>query len=649
MGDSRLRRAAAVAAAAALVLWGAASAEATPAATSVLHACRPGGRVLCGAIRVPLYRQLPAAGSVVVRYRVYPHRDDSRPPLEPVVAMEGGPGYGSIGSASTYHFLLGPLTLRHDLIVMDQRGTGGSGAIGCRALQDGLGNYVRAVGACARRLGQAAGAYGSAAVGDDLAEVLRALDVPNVDVYGDSYGSYAAQVFTIHHPSMVRALVLDGTYDQSFDPFEREASAALRHAWRAACARSHACSPRTIVRQIGSTANRLGRHPLAGVSRDADGFTQRVRLTAPGFAQLVFDATYYYTVWRDLPAAMTSLEHGDRAPMLRLAAEDVTANAAGGSPSGYSQGDYAAVACHDYPTLWNPAAGLPARRAELATAIAGVSPSAFAPFSKSVWLASLDENQLVRGCLEWPQPPVSDPPFPPGVARPGLPVLVLDGEFDQATPAADARAAARAFPDATFVEVASTSHISALADYQRCASVIVRRFIERLAAGDTGCASRMPPVTVMPSFPVRVAAAPQAGPAGSDDRSTAAGRRAAWVAGETVGDAFERWYNAMYGTVGHGLRGGRYTIGGAYLSSRPLTIRFHGVRLARDLSVSGRARWGRRSLAVSATLGLAGPGGNGHVTITWSTIHPRAGARVRGTIDGRRVDLRMAAPFAPHG
>ena len=97
------------------------------------------------------------------------------------------------------------------------------------------------------------------------------------------------------------------------------------------------------------------------------------------------------------------------------------------------------------------------------------------------------------------------------------------------------------------------------------------------------------------------------------------------------------------------MLGGRYTIAGAYLSNRPLTIHFHRVRLARDLGVSGAARWDRHSLVVSATVGLVGAGGDGRVTITWSTIHSRAGARVRGTIDGRPVDLHMAAPFVPHG
>ena len=49
----------------------------------------------------------------------------------------------SIGSAESYLFMLGPLHRTHDLIVMDQRGTGGSSVIDCPALQNGVGHLER--------------------------------------------------------------------------------------------------------------------------------------------------------------------------------------------------------------------------------------------------------------------------------------------------------------------------------------------------------------------------------------------------------------------------------------------------------------------------------------------------------------------------
>ena len=80
------------------------------------------------------------------------------------------------------------------------------------------------------------------------------------------------------------------------------------------------------------------------------------------FAQLVNDAGYTYPIYRDLFAAARALDAGDRAPMLRLAAEDLTYVEAGPVES-YSEGAYAAVACHDYPTIWNVAsASRPAAR-----------------------------------------------------------------------------------------------------------------------------------------------------------------------------------------------------------------------------------------------------------------------------------------------
>ena len=385
-----------------MLLVPAASGSAATGATVVLRQCGQNPLVECGSIVVPLYWSHPGVGRpLTVHFRIYHHIDQAAPAGVPVVAFEGGPGYPSIGSASTYLFMLGSLHRTRDLIVMDQRGTGTSDPIRCPDLQNGVGDYVQATAACARRLGVAANAFGSAAVADDLAAILHGLDIPRVDVYGDSYGTYAAQVFTVHHPHLVRAVVLDGTYDNSFRPFEPEGSVSLRHAWTALCRRAHRC--KGILGSIGAFDRGLATHPLIGRARDADGYVERVHLTPAGFAQLVFDATYTYTIFRDLPGALHAYRDGDRAPMLRLAAEDVSFNAAGGNAAGYSVGDLEAVSCHDYPTVWNVASGIPARRAQLSHAIAALPAGVYAPFSKRVWLNSATRASWCAGAWSGPR------------------------------------------------------------------------------------------------------------------------------------------------------------------------------------------------------------------------------------------------------
>jgi pimeloyl-ACP methyl ester carboxylesterase len=636
MGSATLRRliAAAVVSAMATLLAGAAHAA---SAGLRLDQCGSSPLVECGSIQVPPFWSKPGQGQpLTVHFRVYRHTDQSAAAGVPVVGFEGGPGYGSIGSATTYLLMLGPLHRTHDLIVMDSRGTGSSGAIKCPRLQQSIGSYVADTGECAERLGAAAGAYGTAALGDDMAAIVDGLGVHTVDVYGDSYGTYAAQSFTLHHPSLVRAVVLDGAYGQDFDPFEREASAMLRNAWTTLCARAGSCAG--ILQSIGGFDHGLAAHPLTGVGLDADGNRVHVRLTARKFVQLVFDATYAYTFFRDLPAALVAYRAGDRAPLLRLAAEDASLNVNGGY-KGYSVGDYDAVACHDYPTIWNVSAPLPQRRRQLNAAIAKLSPGSFAPFDNATYLSSLDENQLVRGCLEWPKPAIHDPAFP-RVAYPHTPVLILDGEFDQATPVPDARRAAAAWPDSTFVDVHNTGHISALDDFGGCASGIVRRFLSTLNAGDTSCASHTPVIVVVPRFPDALAGAP----------GTTTAQRAAWVAGQVVGDGFSRWWNLMYTTHGVGLRGGGFTVEGPYTSLKPLTLRFGSDRFVSDLAVSGTAVFVRTTDSVHATLRLAGPAAaSGRLTLSFATDTPGAMATVTGRLGGAAVSLKTPAPWATQG
>ncbi len=299
------------------------------AGNAVIEPCPNAPEDLCGTIDVPLSWDRPNEGEPLsVRFRVFTRSDPAAPAQTPIVAFEGGPGYGSIGSAGGYRFLFEPLLRTRDLILMDQRGTGGSGAIDCPALQQGIGDYTRAVAACAEQLGDAANAYGTAAAADDLEAILDALGIPEVVLYGDSYGTYIAQVFAIRHSERTESVVLDAAFDDSFDPFARDAAAALKRSWATLCRRDGEC--RGILTDIRHAARRLERRPLIGTGVDSSGASYRVRVTGSDLAQLLYDATYVFTIYRDFPAALAAFEAGDPEPLLRLAAEDLVDLGGGG-------------------------------------------------------------------------------------------------------------------------------------------------------------------------------------------------------------------------------------------------------------------------------------------------------------------------------
>ncbi|HVG68610.1 MAG TPA: alpha/beta hydrolase [Gaiellales bacterium] len=432
--------------------------------------------------------------------------------------------------------------------------------------------------------------------------------------------------------------MLDGAFpvDDSFDPFEREESARIRTGWSGVCARALGCPSGDVLAVIGGLAAALDRHPLHGTALDADGFRHRIDLDGAGLAQLVVGADFSYGIFRDLPAAARSYAAGDPAPLLRLAAEN---DASGGSGAAtlYSEGAYAAVACHDNPAIWDRSASPDKRRLQLADAIRALPPNVFAPFAKDVWLRSQDENQLVRGCLDWPEPIPADPPVPAGARYPDVPVLVVNGDLDFATLLEDAQRAAALFPNSTMVTVHNTGHITALYDFDFCVSEIVRRFLTTLDAGDTSCASRIEEVHVAPAFPRSLTTTPAASGTG-----TVNGRRAAWAAVATVGDGFARW-QLMYSSRGHGLRGGSFTTSGKYFAHSPVKLVFHDARFVPGLRISGPAVWDRRALAIDAHVTVTGPDGlRGKLHITWRTNVQRAVATVTGTVGG--VAVRATTP-----
>src|SRR5262245_44756025 len=78
-----------------------------------LRRCK-GVPAYCGAIIRSLDPSGATRETIKVGFQFYPHVNSSSPPLETIVAMEGGPGYPSTGTRHSYIELFRPLMERHD-------------------------------------------------------------------------------------------------------------------------------------------------------------------------------------------------------------------------------------------------------------------------------------------------------------------------------------------------------------------------------------------------------------------------------------------------------------------------------------------------------------------------------------------------------
>jgi pimeloyl-ACP methyl ester carboxylesterase len=141
----------------------------------------------CGTFVVPENRAKPDGRTiglhvVVLPASVKPARKDA------VAYLAGGPGDAATEEAVDQGWHSSALQVDHDILLVDQRGTGGSKPPhNADATQ-----------------------YGTRMAMDDLDAVRAALGYRQLDVIGSSYGATAAQIYLKLHPSSVRTLILLG-------------------------------------------------------------------------------------------------------------------------------------------------------------------------------------------------------------------------------------------------------------------------------------------------------------------------------------------------------------------------------------------------------------------------------------------------------
>jgi pimeloyl-ACP methyl ester carboxylesterase len=251
----------------------------------------------CAVVHVPEDPGQPHGGTIALRVAVIPAT--RRPPAGALFFLAGGPGDAASDAVPPADQLFGKVVATRDVVLVDQRGTGGSQRLECgpgavRANDAaGVAAYARR---CFARLGPRAQLATTAVAADDLEAVRRALGYGRIDLYGVSYGATAAQVFLALHPGSVRTAVLDSgsllgvrVYASSAANAERALRMQL-----ADCAAQSAChhafpTPRADLARLLAHPPGVVRTPYGPVVLSAGAIAATVRalsLTPDGVPQI---------------------------------------------------------------------------------------------------------------------------------------------------------------------------------------------------------------------------------------------------------------------------------------------------------------------------------------------------------------------------
>lgn len=166
----------------------------------------------CGMFVVPENRARPTGRTIELNVVVVPAAHKPALP-DAFTYLPGGPGGAATQLTSWVMQTFPWVHARHDIVLVDQRGTGSSNPLACAPPAQPLDTPAKArayATQCLHSLKADIRQYGTRAAMDDLDALRAALGYKQLDLYGASYGATAAQAYLKRHPSAVRTIALDG-------------------------------------------------------------------------------------------------------------------------------------------------------------------------------------------------------------------------------------------------------------------------------------------------------------------------------------------------------------------------------------------------------------------------------------------------------
>jgi pimeloyl-ACP methyl ester carboxylesterase len=431
-------------------------------AASPAAPCPRGAR--CSVIQVPLDHSGATPGALPLAYSVMPATGTS---IGTIVILSGGPGQSAIPLTRDVTALLDRIHLDHDLVFVDQRGTGDSGAVKCTDV-----STPAAVAGCAAKLGDKRAFFNTPETAFDLEDLRAKLGVDKLWLLGISYGTKVAGEYARRFPLHTAGVILDSpvstdALDGTFELRQVAMPRMLRDACSQAECRRSVPDPAGALR---AAVLRLQRAPLKGpfVTKGGRARTESLTESALYGALLTADESPLIRIF--LPAAVQSVAKGDAAPLLHFEALLSGAGPIDEEDEGINSARLLATSCIESKLPWAPDSPV-AGREDAWRAYLAANGTPFAPF-KAETVAPFSVAAL---CTQWP--PTPKPAAVPS-AGPDVPALVLSGRADLRTPQEDARRIAAEYPNARFLSVPGVGHSVLTSDLTGCALTAVEAFID---------------------------------------------------------------------------------------------------------------------------------------------------------------------------
>jgi len=455
---------------------------ATPAPVRVSDSCGLAGvpaGTRCGSVEVPENRSVAGGRMLSIRYAVIPA--EKQPAGAPIVVLPGGPGIGGVQQAAGIAQLFADFRADRDILLIDQRGTGGSNRLDCpRGEQSNPlgplgGTPPEEVKACRAALETRAdlARYGTREAVLDMEAVRARLGYPKLDLFGMSYGTRVAldylRLFADHvDRTVIRAAAPASMLLPFWTP--RDSQGAF-DTLAEACTRQPDCAARhpDLRADLRRVVARLDAGPVSihlvdpKTGRAIDG-----KLDREGFGSVLFFLLYIPQFYVHVPPLVEKAAAGDFSPIVQAAAPALL-----GTTDEVAWGMRWSVICDE-----------DVRRIE-AGRIAAATAGTF-----------MGEGALrneIRACGLWPKSAM--PADYPAPVRSDKPVLILSGNMDPVAGPRWGEEIARTLPNSRHLVAVGASHLPPLPG---CTGRIMKAFLSGTEprALDAAClgSETMPPL-----------------------------------------------------------------------------------------------------------------------------------------------------------